>query len=222
MLRVVEEAVDFAHTLAIDQINRHDILCRQAAGVAQRERRTFDRAANRAPDVDFGEAILEQAISFLRQKIADAARRGLEGIVVVHELGRRASALFAAFREQRISNNVIENHYPLGAGYPLQQALDFGVINGLDLIGIVKVLDRGFVLCENETVGVEREFAEHFAAVTDNDASLDVFSGPAWDSSRRIIGIVDRLRYRLRQVIQSCVDDLDSCVRLLLYARFHL
>jgi hypothetical protein len=27
MLRVVEETIDFAHTLAIDEINRHDILC---------------------------------------------------------------------------------------------------------------------------------------------------------------------------------------------------
>src|SRR5216684_3529196 len=195
MVRVVEETVDFAHTLAIDKINRHDILCPQAAAVAQRERRTFDRAANRSPDVDFGEAILEQAISLLRQKIADAAWRGFEGIVVVHELGRRASALFAAFREQRIPNNVIENHYALGAGYLLQQALDFRVVDRFDLIGIVKILD---------------------------DTSLDVFSRPAWDSSRRIIGIVDRLRYRLRQVIQSSVDDLDSCVRLLLDAGFHL
>ena len=74
MLRVMEETIDFAHTIAIDQINRHDIFCPQAAGVAQRERRTCDRAANRTPDVDFGEAILQQAISFLRQKIADAAR----------------------------------------------------------------------------------------------------------------------------------------------------
>jgi hypothetical protein len=52
---------------------------------------------------------------------------------------------------------VIETH-PLGSGYPLQQALDFGVINGLDLFGIVKVRDRSFVLCEHETVGVEREY----------------------------------------------------------------
>src|ERR1700730_6135184 len=140
MPRVMEETIDFAHTVAIDQIDRHDILCPQAAGVAQRERRTFDRAANRAPDVDFGEAILEQSIGFLWQKIADPVRRGFEGVVVVHELGRRASALFAAFREQRISNNVIENHYALGAGYPLQQALDFGVVNRFDLIGIVKSL----------------------------------------------------------------------------------
>src|SRR5216684_4207794 len=185
MLRVVEETVDFAHTLAIDQINRHDILCPQAAGVAQRERRTFDRTANRAPDVNFGEAILEQATSFLRQKIADAVRRGFEGIVVVHELGRRARALFAAFCERWITHYVIENHHPLGAGYPLQQALDFRVVDRFDLIGIVKVLDRTSVLCENETVGVERKFTKHFAAVTDNDTSLDVFSRPAWDSSRR-------------------------------------
>ena len=102
-------------------------------------------AANRAPDVDFGEAILEQAICFLWQKIADAARRGVESIVVVHELGRSASAPFAAFSEQRITHDVIENHHPLGAGYPLQQALDFGVVNRLDLIGIVKVLDGSFV-----------------------------------------------------------------------------
>ena len=90
MLRVIEETVDFAHTVAVDEINRHDILCPQAAGVAQRERRTFDRAANRAPDVDFGEAILEQAIGFLRQQIADPVScanatesvrwRGAEGV----------------------------------------------------------------------------------------------------------------------------------------------
>jgi hypothetical protein len=34
MLRVVEEAEDFSHTLAIDEINRHDILGAQAAGIA--------------------------------------------------------------------------------------------------------------------------------------------------------------------------------------------
>src|SRR6266851_6423530 len=60
MFRVVGEAVGFAHPLAIDQITGHDILRTQAAGIAQRERRTFDRAANRTPDVDLGETILEQ------------------------------------------------------------------------------------------------------------------------------------------------------------------
>src|ERR1700758_3185326 len=70
MCRVVGEAVGFAHPLAIDQITGHDILRTQAAGVAQRERRTFDRAANRAPDVYFGEAILE------RDRLPPAEHRG--------------------------------------------------------------------------------------------------------------------------------------------------
>src|ERR1700732_3779812 len=106
MLRVVEEAIDFADTVAIDQIDWHDLLRAQAPGTPQRERRAFDRTANRAPDVDFGEAILEQAVSFFRQKIADAARRGFECIVVMHQLGRRARTLFTAFREHWMSRDA--------------------------------------------------------------------------------------------------------------------
>ena len=117
---------------------------------------------------------------------------------------------------------MIENHYALGAGYPLQQALDFGVVDRFDLIEIVKILDRSFVLCENETVGVEREFTELFPAVADNDALLDVSSRPAGDCGGWIIGLVDRLRCRLGQVVQPRVNDLDSCVRLFLDAGFHL
>ena len=178
MLRVVEEAIDFADTVAIDEIDRRDLLRAQATGIAQRERRAFDRTANRASDVDFGETILEQAVSFFRQKIADAARRGIEGIVVMHQLGGRARTLFTPFREHWITHDVIEHHHPLGAGSALQQALDLGVVNGLDLIGIVKVLDRSFVLCEQETVGVEREFTALFAAVADSDVLLQIFSRP--------------------------------------------
>src|ERR1700732_1247732 len=106
MLGVVEKAESFAHALAIDQVSRHDSLCGQATSVAQRQRRAFDRTANRAPYVDFGEAILEQAVSFFRQKIADAARRGFECIVVMHQLGRRARTLFTAFREHWMSRDA--------------------------------------------------------------------------------------------------------------------
>src|SRR5579862_6526451 len=107
--------------------------------------------------------------------VADASRRRFEAVVVVNLLGDSARALFSAFREQRITHDVIESQHALGAGYPLYQALDFGIVNRLDLIGIVKVLDRSFVLGEDETVGVERELTQHLAAVVYRDASLDVF-----------------------------------------------
>src|SRR5689334_5956970 len=51
MLRVVHEAINFADPFAIDEIHRHDILNAEAARVAERKRRAFDRAANRAPYV---------------------------------------------------------------------------------------------------------------------------------------------------------------------------
>ncbi len=78
--------------------------------------------------------------------------------------------------------------HALGAGYPLYQALDFGIIDRLDLIGIVKILDRSFVLGKDEAVGVERELTQHLAAVMYGDALLDVFSRPARNSGRQIIG----------------------------------
>jgi hypothetical protein len=34
---------------------------------------------------------------------------------------------------------VIENYHALGAGYPLQQALDLRVVDRLDLVGIVEI-----------------------------------------------------------------------------------
>ena len=92
--------------------------------------------------------------------VADAARRGFEAVVVVDNLGGRTRAFFSTFREHRVAHDVIENQHALGAGHPLYQALDFWVIDRLDLIGIVKILDRGFVLGEHEAVGVEREFTE--------------------------------------------------------------
>src|SRR5260370_5449532 len=121
--------------------------------------------------------------------VADAARGGFEAIVVVHNLGGRPRALFAAFREHRIAHDVIENHHALGAGHPLEQALHFGIVDRLDLLGIVEILDRSFVRCKHETVGVEREFTEYFAAVADSDAVLHVLSGPAWNARRRMSSI---------------------------------
>ena len=67
-----------------------DIYRRVAVGITERQPRAFDRTANRASDVDFAEATLEQVISFLRQNVADAVRRGFETVVIVDERGGRA------------------------------------------------------------------------------------------------------------------------------------
>src|ERR1700722_3415705 len=129
MRGVVEEAESLADTIAIDEIGRHAVLRVQAASVAERERRAFDRAAARAPDVDLGEAVPQQVFCLFRNMVADAAWRGFEAVVVVNLLGHSARALFSAFREHWIAHDVIENHHALGASYPLQQSLDFGIVN---------------------------------------------------------------------------------------------
>lgn len=55
------------------------------------------------------------------------------------DLGRRARAFFSTLSEDRIAHDVIENYHALGAGYPLQQALDLRVVDRLDLVGIVEI-----------------------------------------------------------------------------------
>jgi len=68
----------------------------------------------------------------------------------------------------------------------------------------------------------EREFIELFAAFTDKDALLDVFSGAAGNSrGRPFKAIVDRLGVAIGQVIATARVDGSILRCLLLDARLH-
>src|ERR1700751_2644342 len=139
MGRVVGEAVGFADPLWIDELARDDIGGGQGAGIAKRQRPAFDRPANRTPYVDLRKAMAKQTISLLRQMVADAPRRRLQTVVVMHDSGGIARPLLTALGEPRVAHDMIENQHALRAGHLLQQSLDLGIVNRLNLFGIVKI-----------------------------------------------------------------------------------
>src|SRR3954447_17010214 len=84
--------------------------------------------------------------------VADPPRRGVHRMVVVH-LARG----YGHARPRGVSHVVIEDEDAAGAQRIAHQALDFRVVDALDLVGRIEVCHRGRRLDEGEAVAVERE-----------------------------------------------------------------
>src|SRR2546423_1279906 len=93
----------------------------------------------------------------------ERARPALSAAVT---LNTRASPRLALGRGAR-TQRVVEHHHALRPGEGADEALDFGEVGGLQLLGIMEVLHRGLVLDEDEAVALESEFLAHGAAIGD-------------------------------------------------------
>jgi len=88
---------------------------------------------------------------------------------------------------------MVEDDDARGARHVLDQLLDLGVVDGLELAGVEEVRDPGRVPDELEAVLVEREPAGERTAVADRDRPPLLRAGSAAMDVPRTERLVDRL-----------------------------
>ncbi len=113
MLRIEDHLMNLADPVLGSTLAGDQVLGVDAASIAECEWRRAHRLLDRAPDVDDGEAPLEQGLRFLgRQEVAHSLRAGAIGIVVVDVADRLADVFLVARRLGTGATGMIENHHP--------------------------------------------------------------------------------------------------------------
>ncbi|ABA53620.1 hypothetical protein BURPS1710b_A2437 [Burkholderia pseudomallei 1710b] len=220
-----DDRIGLAHLVAIDEIARHQIVRRDRARVAQRERQPFDDV-ERTPDVDDREALPQARGRFvLGQMVAHAARRRRERLVVVHaphrlaQRGRRARAVRA------VAQRVIEDDDLFRARRRAQQRIDFRVVGRADRRVVGEIRERAAMPDELEAARIEPERARRRerARVANLHAARRELARRPRRAGRRLERVGHRARDAFRQVIdlrfdlaalphrRPCFDDRAHC-----------
>src|SRR4051812_46499378 len=97
---------------------------------------------------------------------------------------------------------MVEDKDAAGAEPVLQQLLDFRIVDALDLVGLVKVGDRGRSLDQLKSVAVEGELGLAAAGVLDRDLMRIVLAVPARYASGRVGPVARRLFGAAFQVME--------------------
>ncbi len=101
-----------------------------------------------------------------------------------------------------VAHIVVEDEDAAGAQFVVQQALDFRVVDALDLFGRIEIGDRGRRLDQREAVAVEREVGFTAARVLDRDLVRIVDAVPARHAGRRFDAVGGRLFGAAFQVME--------------------
>ncbi len=202
MVRVVEEAIGLADLVAIDEIRGHEVFGFDRSRVAQSQRRRFHRSPDRTPYVDLGEVMLQPRFRLGgRQMVTHAAWSRFRGVVVVDRLAVLARIFFAALRQYKIANLMVEDDDLFRSGHSLQHLLDLRVIDPLHFILIVKIVDRGLLMRQLETLLVERQLAHDLARVANRHGMRDELPRYSRRSRRRLVRVVNRLLAGLGDIV---------------------
>src|SRR5712692_10570904 len=139
VLGVIGKRVRLTNSVRVHQVTGHYILGGNAPGITQCQRGLLDRPADCPPDVDLGEAMLQQLLRFRGDMIADAPGGRLERVIIVHDPGRFAHAVLALPRLWRTAHDMVEDHYFRRTGSFPQQPLDLGIVDLPHFVLVVKV-----------------------------------------------------------------------------------
>ncbi len=93
----------------------------------------------------------------------------------------------------RVPYIVVKDEYATGTKRSVQQLIDFGIIDALDLIGIIKIDDCCRCLGEGKAVSVEREFRFAATCIFDPYFAFIIDAVPLRHPGGRIDAIVGRL-----------------------------
>src|SRR3954469_6752306 len=202
VLGIVGDGIGLADAIGIATLIHHEIIGRDAAGVADGKREALDRMADRPPHLHDGEPALQEIVGLLRKQVAHALRAGPFGVVVVHAAHHLADLACLALLVISGAQGMIEHHHARGPALGLHQRLHLGVIDATDLILIEEVGDRGIVTHEAEAFAVEHErIAVQPGIVDGHTAGIDGAAGAhisaAWTG---------RLGEQLLPVIDDIVD----------------
>ncbi len=213
MRRIVGDRIGLADAVGIAPLGNHEIVERDAARVADCERRGFDRVADRAPDLHDGEVPLQQGIGFVGKKVAHALRARPFRIVVVHAAHDLADlALFA----QRIvggAQRMVEHHHPRGAALRLHQCFHLGIVDAADLVFVEEILHFGVVAREDEAVAIEDELALVAARIVHGDGAGVRRAAAAHIRSPGRRGLGEDLLTVIGDVVDSGLDCLGDRFR---------
>src|SRR5262249_51230310 len=151
------------------------------------ERRIQHGAAERSPHIDDAKAMLQQFLRLCAEMITDAARSGVDRVIVVYLPRRRREPC-----PPRVAYIVVKDEHAAGTDFIAKQLLDFGVVGALDLLVVIEVCDRGRRLCEGKAVAVECKFGFPTARILDRDLSLVIDAVPLRHARRWIDAIKGR------------------------------
>ncbi len=205
MAGAIVEAVGLGQPVAIDEIAADAVFRRDAAGVADRQRRVLQRTPDRPPDVDFQKMLLEPLLRFLgRKQIANPLRARFLGIVVMDVPGRLAHAGGAGPDSGDRADGVVEDHDLFGARGLGQKPLDLRVIDLFDLFFVVEIRHRRLMGAECETFFVQRGRLGQKTSVMHRHACNRVHFAPGRRRARgRLIHIEIWLAVGAEQIIQG-------------------
>ena len=208
MLGIEGDAVGFADAVAIHQVGRHQIAGRNGGGVADRQRRVAQRAADRPPQVDHLHAAAQQVVRFVAEEVAHALRAGPFGVIDMHAgrgLARRAGGAILRARHAA-AQRVVEHEDLAGAGGFGDQALGLGVVDAAEFVLVVEVVHRAGVVQHRKTFAVERDVRRDRARALDRHAVRVARGVGAGDARRRFEGVVAWPFGRGGQVVQLGLD----------------
>ena len=139
----------------------------------------------------------------IAQQLAHPPGAGNLGVVVVHQAHWRALGLGALDAAAVGAPRVVENEDPRGTGGALQQGLDFGVVDRVDLVVVVEIGHRGLVADQLEALAVEGEVPRRGAGVAHRHGDIVVvaFAPEHAAAGRRVVR--HRLDVEVDQVAQG-------------------
>src|SRR5689334_10193726 len=178
---VVRDPRGLAAHMGVDKITGDQIVVGEAARVAQRQRRILYRPPDRAPHVDDAETVLQEFFRVGAEMVAHPARRRVHGMVIMHLPRGHGEAL-----PRGVAHVVVEDGDTASAQLIAHQALDFRVVDALDLLRRIEIRDRGWRLDQGEAVAVERELRFRAARVLDCDVVRIVGAVPTRHAGRRL------------------------------------
>src|SRR5690606_13141863 len=109
------------------------------------------RVGGGAPDIDDREAALEQRRGFLlAEPVAHPLRPRLHGVVVMRPPHRLAYLLLLADAFVAGAQRMVEHDDIAGTGLAPDERFYLGIVDGLDLTGIVEIGDSGFMAHQRE------------------------------------------------------------------------
>ncbi len=157
MRRIVGDRVGLTHAIGIAPLRDDEVVERDAARVADREREALDRAADRPPHLDDGEAPRQQVFRLIGKQIAYALRPRPFGVVVVHAPHHLADFLLLAQLVVGGPQRMIEHDHAPRPALGLHQRLHLGIVDAPYLVLLEEIAHLGVVRDEAEAVLLEHE-----------------------------------------------------------------
>ena len=203
---IVGDGVGLPDAVGIAALGDHEVVVGDALGVGDRERKSLDRMADRAPHLHDGEAPLEQFVRLVGQQVAHALRTRPFGVVVVHAPHHLADFLRLAQFVVGGAQRVVEHHDAPGSALGLHQGFHLGVIGAADFGLVEEIAHPGVVAHEAEAVALEREAVRREPPVAQRHPVRVRLAAGAHVERARAAGIGEQFGAVIDNVVERRLD----------------